>query len=230
MMRITPHSIATRNAADMVASRTGAAGRDTLRLAALLHDVGKVALAAASGAYLDRSLDPSATPGDRAARERRALGMDHAGLGGVALARLGLPRRLTEIVERHHADDADGPAALIRLADMLAHEARGDAVDGPVLAAAGDALGIAAADVRALAYDLTRVGGPRGVGSEPSPLTPMQQKVLLGLRRGRTYKQIAVDLQVSESTVRSHLHKTYERLGVVDRAQAVLLASDRGWI
>ena len=54
--------------------------------------------------------------------------------------------------------------------------------------------------------------------------------MLLGLRRGRTYKQIAVDLQVSESTVRSHLHKTYERLGVVDRAQAVLLASDRGWI
>jgi putative nucleotidyltransferase with HDIG domain len=230
LVRITPHAIATRNAADMVASRTGASGRDTLRLAALLHDVGKVALAAASATYLDRSLDPSATPGDRAARERRALGMDHAGLGGVALGRLGMPRRVIEIVERHHADDADGPAALLRLADMLAHEARGDAVDGSELAAAGDALGIAAADVRTLAYDLTRVGGPRGVGSEPSPLTPMQQKVLLGLRRGRTYKQIAVDLQVSESTVRSHLHKTYERLGVVDRAQAVLLAHDRGWI
>jgi putative nucleotidyltransferase with HDIG domain len=229
-MRITPHSIATRTAADMIAARTGAGRRDALRLGALLHDVGKVALAAASGSYLDRALDPSATPGARAARERRALGVDHAGLGGIALARLGVPRRVTEVVERHHADDADGAAAVVRLADMLAHEARGDAVDPVVLAAAGDALGIAAADVRALAYDLARAGGPRGVGGEPSPLTPMQQKVLLGLRRGRTYKQIAVDLQVSESTVRSHLHKTYERLGVVDRAQAVLLAQERGWL
>lgn len=230
LLRITPHSIATRTAADMIATRTGVGNRDTMRLAALLHDVGKAALAAASPTYLDRALDPSATPGDRAARERRALGLDHAGLGGVALGRLGLPRRLNEVVERHHADDADGAAAVLRLADMLAHEARGDAVEPTVLSAAGNALGIGPVDVRSMAYELARVGGPRGVGSEPSPLTPMQQKVLLGLRRGRTYKQIAVDLQVSESTVRSHLHKTYERLGVVDRAQAVLLAEDRGWI
>jgi DNA-binding NarL/FixJ family response regulator len=58
----------------------------------------------------------------------------------------------------------------------------------------------------------------------------MQLKVLHSLSRGMTYKQIAASLQVSESTVRSHLHKTYKRLGVVDRAQAVLLAHDRGWI
>ena len=58
----------------------------------------------------------------------------------------------------------------------------------------------------------------------------MQVKVLQGLSQGMTYKQIAAGLQVSESTVRSHLHKAYQRLGVVDRAQAVLLARDRGWI
>jgi putative nucleotidyltransferase with HDIG domain len=228
--RITPHSIVTRSAADLLASRTGAGDRDALRLAAVLHDIGKVALAAASATYLERSIDPSATPGDRAARERRALGIDHAGLGAIALGRLGVPRRLTTAVERHHAEDADGAAAVIRLADMLAHEARGDAVDPKRFAAAGDALGVKTTDLRELAYELAREGGPRAVGGEPSPLTPMQQKVLVGLRRGLTYKQIAVDLQVSESTVRSHLHKTYERLGVVDRAQAVLLAQDRGWI
>jgi putative nucleotidyltransferase with HDIG domain len=230
LARITPHAIATRSAADLLASRIGASDRDSLRLAAVVHDVGKVALAAASGTYLERAIDASATPGDRAARERRALGIDHAGLGAIALGRLGVPRRIASAVERHHADDAEGAAALIRLADMLAHEARGDAVDPRAFAAAGESLGVKAGDLRTLAYELAREGGPRAVGGEPSPLTPMQQKVLVGLRRGMTYKQIAVDLQVSESTVRSHLHKTYERLGVVDRAQAVLLAQDRGWI
>ena len=228
--RITPHSIATRAAADLIASRTGTSDRDGLRLAAVLHDVGKVTLAAASASYLDRAIDPSATPGDRAARERRALGIDHAGLGAIALGRMGVPRGVATAVERHHAADADGAAAVVRLADMLAHDARGDAVDAKAFAAAGEALGIRSGDLGALAYELARAGGPRAVGGEPSPLTPMQQKVLVGLRRGLTYKQIAIDLQVSESTVRSHLHKTYERLGVVDRAQAVLLAQDRGWI
>jgi putative nucleotidyltransferase with HDIG domain len=230
LARITPHSIATRAAADLVASRSGTADRDGLRLAAILHDVGKVALAAASAAYLDRAIDSSATPGDRAARERRALGIDHAGLGAIALGRMNVPRRIASAVERHHAEDADGAAAVIRLADMLAHDARGDAVDPKAFAAAAESAGVKPGDLRSLAYDLAREGGPRAVGGEPSPLTPMQQKVLVGLRRGLTYKQIAVDLQVSESTVRSHLHKTYERLGVVDRAQAVLLAQDRGWI
>ena len=230
LARITPHSIATRAAADLIASRSGAGDRDGLRLGAILHDVGKVALAAASATYLDRSIDSSATPGDRAARERRALGIDHAGLGAIALGRMAVPRRIASAVERHHADDADGAAAVIRLADMLAHDARGDAVDPKAFASAAESAGIKPGDLRSLAYDLAREGGPRAVGGEPSPLTPMQQKVLVGLRRGLTYKQIAVDLQVSESTVRSHLHKTYERLGVVDRAQAVLLAQDRGWI
>jgi len=230
LARITPHSIAARSAADRVGSRIGAADRDALRLAALLHDVGKVPLAAASGGYLERAMDSSAPPGDRAARERRALGVDHAGLGAIALSRAGVPRRITAAVERHHADDADGAAAIVRLANMLAHEARGDAIEAKSFAAAGEPLRLKPADLRSMAYDLAREGGPRGVGGEPSPLTPMQQKVLLGLRRGLTYKQIAIELQVSESTVRSHLHKTYERLGVVDRAQAVLLAQDRGWI
>ena len=230
LVRLTPHAIATRAAADVIALHTGAMGRDMLRLAALVHDVGKIALAAASGGYLDRALDPRLRPDERVAAERRRLGIDHAGLGGIALGRLGLPKSLLTAVERHHAADAEGSAAVIRLADLLAHEAGGDAVDPAALAAAGERVGVELRTLRDLVYELTRAGGPRSAGGEASPLTPMQHKVLLGLRRGQTYKQIAAALQVSESTVRSHLHKTYERLGVADRAQAVLLAQDRGWI
>jgi DNA-binding NarL/FixJ family response regulator len=41
---------------------------------------------------------------------------------------------------------------------------------------------------------------------------------------------IARSLGVSPSTVRSHLHRSYEKMGVRDRAQAVLLATERGWL
>ena len=35
---------------------------------------------------------------------------------------------------------------------------------------------------------------------------------------------------LSTSTVRTHLHNVYGKLGAMDRAQAVLIATERGWI
>ena len=55
-------------------------------------------------------------------------------------------------------------------------------------------------------------------------------EVLRRLRDGKVYKQIALELELSTSTVRTHLHNTYAKLGAVDRAQAVLLATQRGWL
>jgi len=37
--------------------------------------------------------------------------------------------------------------------------------------------------------------------------------------RGQVYKQIAHELTLSTSTVRTHLHNIYGKLGAVDRAQ-----------
>jgi DNA-binding NarL/FixJ family response regulator len=37
--------------------------------------------------------------------------------------------------------------------------------------------------------------------------------VLCGLARGKLYKQIALGLQPSPSTVRTHLHNAYGKLG-----------------
>jgi DNA-binding NarL/FixJ family response regulator len=54
--------------------------------------------------------------------------------------------------------------------------------------------------------------------------------VLKRLAEGKVYKQIALELQLSTSTVRTHLHNIYGKLGAVDRAQAVLMATERGWL
>jgi hypothetical protein len=44
------------------------------------------------------------------------------------------------------------------------------------------------------------------------------------------YAEIAAELGCSTSTVRTHLHNAYRNLKVRDRAQAVLIAVERGWI
>jgi DNA-binding CsgD family transcriptional regulator len=62
------------------------------------------------------------------------------------------------------------------------------------------------------------------------PLTDREREVLKLLNEGLVYKQIALRLGVSISTVRTHLHGIYPKLGVYDRAQAVLEATRRGWL
>jgi DNA-binding NarL/FixJ family response regulator len=66
--------------------------------------------------------------------------------------------------------------------------------------------------------------------SPPCPLTAREIEILVCLADGKVYKEIARELSLTTSTVRSHLHHTYHKLGVADRAQAVLLATRRGWI
>jgi DNA-binding NarL/FixJ family response regulator len=62
------------------------------------------------------------------------------------------------------------------------------------------------------------------------PLSSREVEVLGRLAEGKVYKQIAFELGVSTSTIRSHLHHIYAKLGTVDRAQAVLLATRHGWL
>ncbi len=64
----------------------------------------------------------------------------------------------------------------------------------------------------------------------PNPMTERETEVLALLARGKTYKQVATALGLSQSTVRNHLHNIYQKLNVVDRAQAVILSRENGWI
>jgi len=64
----------------------------------------------------------------------------------------------------------------------------------------------------------------------PNPMTERELEVVRLLASGKTYKQVARALDLSQSTVRNHLHNVYQKLGVVDRAQAVIVSRENGWI
>jgi DNA-binding response OmpR family regulator len=67
-------------------------------------------------------------------------------------------------------------------------------------------------------------------GGVSNPLTDRELEVLGLLSGGKTYKQVARALDLSQSTVRNHLHNVYHKLNVVDRAQAVIVSRENGWI
>jgi putative nucleotidyltransferase with HDIG domain len=142
LSRISAHAIASRSAAESLATSLSEPNRDELRVAATLHDVGKVVLVALRDGALAELWDHSATPEDRLTTERRGLTIDHATIGAVALRRLGLPQPIVTLVDRHHADDAVGREAIIRLADMLAHLSSGDPVSAESLLSVGRRLSL----------------------------------------------------------------------------------------
>lgn len=223
------HAVATQRAATQLARALGRHDVDVLLAGALLHDIGKLVLGLAYPEYPRGIHGSAATPEDRLIAERRELGVDHAVAGGVIARRWFLPAPLPAIIEHHHHSAADGDAAVIRLADMLVHHLHGRAVKPAELSALADRLGIKPAELQSLMHDLGHeVGRPRT--ADPSPLSRQETAVLAGLSEGKRYKEIAAGLGLSTSTVRSHCHNAYGKLGVADRTQAVLTATAKGWI
>jgi DNA-binding NarL/FixJ family response regulator len=67
---------------------------------------------------------------------------------------------------------------------------------------------------------------------EPAPatLTPRETDVLRLVADGLSNREIGERLFVGESTVKTHLLRAFEKLGVNDRTRAVTLAMERGLI
>jgi two-component system NarL family response regulator len=63
--------------------------------------------------------------------------------------------------------------------------------------------------------------------SSPS-LTPREVAVLELLAKGKSNKEIGRGLALAEGTVKTHLKRIYEKLGVGDRTEAALAAVQRG--
>ncbi|PKH00720.1 response regulator transcription factor [Paraglaciecola sp. MB-3u-78] len=58
-----------------------------------------------------------------------------------------------------------------------------------------------------------------------SSLTPAQYKVLCFMRDGLLNKQIAYELDIAVATVKAHVTAVFKKLGINNRTQAVLIAS-----
>jgi putative nucleotidyltransferase with HDIG domain len=228
--RFRLHALATQHAADRIASEVGYEHRDRLTVTSLLHDIGKLVLLHAYPGYPAQVHRGAKTPEERIHSERRELGVDHALVGGVLARRWGLPSSVAMVVERHHNHDEQGEATFIRLADMLAHYEQGDAVSPAEMLQAARTVGIAPGELRRVMYELPSSASQRQRHVDPCPLSGRELGVLQRLAEGKVYKQIAHELTLSTSTVRTHLHNIYGKLGAVDRAQAVLIATERGWL
>lgn len=66
--------------------------------------------------------------------------------------------------------------------------------------------------------------------SPESTLTAREVEILRLVSQGTNNKGIADKLWISEATVKSHLNRTFDKLGVVDRTSAVTTALKRGII
>jgi putative nucleotidyltransferase with HDIG domain len=228
--RFRVHALATQQAADRLGRAVGWQERDELAVAALLHDIGRLVISKLHPGHRSYFDSVSRTPEQRIHEEREQLGIDHALVGGVLARRWNVPQRIAVAIERHHAEDADGLAAMVAVADMVAHYSQGEAANPERLRAMAKRCGLDADGVRELLYELPypRQDDLRVV--EPCPLSARELDVLKHLSEGMVYKQIAGEMQLSVSTIRTHLHNVYGKIGAVDRAQAVLTAREHGWI
>jgi putative nucleotidyltransferase with HDIG domain len=228
--RFRLHAVAVAGTADMIAREIDHPHPDQLLVAALLHDLGKVVMADAYPDYAGHMLDPSVSPDERARAERREYGVDHAVIGGVLLRRWRFPQVIARAVELHHSPEAGGEAAIVCLADGLTRYELGETVRPAELESAAARVGLDSAALESLMYRLPDRGERRRRAVAKSPLSNQEREVLKGLAASKVYKEIAHDLGIAASTVRSHLHNVYAKLGAADRAQAVLIASREGWI
>jgi DNA-binding NarL/FixJ family response regulator len=102
-------------------------------------------------------------------------------------------------------------------------------VAGIRLVAEGEAL-LAPSVTRRLIQEFSRSAPSRREGPPPEleELTPRELEVFGLLARGLSNAEIAAELIVSETTVKTHVARILMKLGVRDRVQAVVLAYESG--
>lgn len=84
--------------------------------------------------------------------------------------------------------------------------------------------------VRKLVDYFSNSSHPDPGSSHPDDLSDRQKEVLLLAARGRSNKEIASNLHVSERTVQAHLSCIYNKLDVTSRTEAVIRGLQKRWL
>jgi DNA-binding NarL/FixJ family response regulator len=95
--------------------------------------------------------------------------------------------------------------------------------------AAGDAL-LAPTVTRRLIEEFAHRPSAPVAPAALEELTEREREVLVLMARGRSNAEIARDLFVAETTVKTHVGRVLHKLGLRDRAQAVVLAYESGLV
>jgi len=75
---------------------------------------------------------------------------------------------------------------------------------------------------------LLSVASAPALPASPFSLTEREKEVLVAVARGERSKEIAVQLNITERTVKAHLASIYQKLGVDSRAGAIAVAAQNG--
>jgi two-component system nitrate/nitrite response regulator NarL len=150
-----------------------------------------------------------------------------ADLDGIAVVNAVVRDQLPTRVLLLSASSDDGALVFRALEEgavgFLSKEApRADLVDAVLRAAAGGV--VVPPDLAVGVAEQIRL---RGQPSRPV-LSEREHEVLRGFARGLSIPQVAAELLIGASTVKTHAMRLYEKLGVSDRAAAVAEAMRRG--
>ena len=177
--RFRLHGLATRAAAELLASEIGYPDRDRLIVAALLHDIGKLVLMHAYSGYpaavhRERALPRSASRASAANSASTTPSSAGCWPGGGA-CRSRSPTRSSAIT----TDEIDGDAALVRLADMLAHYVAWHPVSPADMLRVARTAGVGPGELRAVLFELPQASGVgRRRVVEACPLSVRERDVL----------------------------------------------------
>ncbi len=150
---------------------------------------------------------------------RRLLGQDRAGTRVVMLT--------TFDMDEYVYDALRAGASGFLLKDVPPEQL----VDGIRAVAGGDAL-LAPSVTRRVIEEFVR-RPPASVRTLPpqlAELTPRELEVLMLLARGLSNAEIATELYLSETTVKTHVAHVLMKLALRDRVQAVVLAYESGLV
>jgi DNA-binding NarL/FixJ family response regulator len=113
---------------------------------------------------------------------------------------------------------------------LLKDASAGELAEAVRVVAAGDGL-LAPGVTRRLIAEFARMGGPRAPARKNiKDLTDRETEVLALVARGMTNGEIASYLVIAEQTVKTHVSRVLTKLGLRDRAQAVIFAYESGLV